>query len=257
MIKVAAVSVLREGRAIVDEVDLTIDEGDHVAIIGPNGAGKTTLLRCIAGMITPNAGTIQIDGEAISRMTMRERAQHIAYVMQVHEPPPPLPVRDFVLMARYAYMPAWGGYSKEDEAKAIKAIDTVEMTPFADRLMNTLSGGECQKIYLAAALAQDAPIILLDEPATHLDYRHQYEITNLIDTVHAQENRTVVTVTHDLNLGAPRAKRIIAMTEGRIAFDGEAGDLSPQVLESIFDLPFETITRADGSVAALPVGDAK
>ena len=256
-LRLEKLSVRRNGNTIVDDVSLTIDAGERVAIVGPNGAGKTTLMRCMAGMLPPTSGAVKLGDAPVGRMAVRERARNIAYVMQVHESPPPLTVRDFVVMARYAYLPTWGGYSCADEAQADESIATVKMTEFADRLMDTLSGGECQKVYLAAALAQDTPVLLLDEPATHLDYRHQQEMNDLIERIHAEVNKTIITVTHDLNAGFVHRSRIVAIADGKVAFDGSIDDLNTEKLETIYGIPFERIARADGTFASLPSGPAQ
>lgn len=252
-IKIEGVTVQKSGNTILDAIDLSLPVGSYTAIAGPNGAGKTTLLRCIAGMNGVDNGTIEVCGANVATMSTRTIAQQVAMVMQVHSDPPPFRVNDFIVMARYAWRNALGGYNKADEAAADRAIHLAGVGAFAHRMMNTLSGGECQKVYLAAAIAQETPILLLDEPATHLDYKHQCELHEAIRRVHADRETTILAVTHDLNLGLTHCNQAIALDEGRVVFEGTPAELfDGDTLENLYGVAFDRFGADASRPIALP-----
>jgi len=219
-IQVDNLSVTIDGTNILDDITFAVDHGRHLAVIGPNGAGKTTLLRSLGRLGPPITNSVQVYGRPSHQYTRRELARHIAYVFQVQDAYIPYTVLDFVTMGRYAHLPGFGRFTQSDRRIAQEALDRTGMAGFADRTVDTLSGGERQKVYIAAALAQEPDILLLDEPTTYLDYRHQREITTLIDELHRARSMTIVSVTHDLNQGPLAADDVLALRDGRVHFHG-------------------------------------
>jgi len=243
------------GARILDDISFDIISGGRVAIIGPNGAGKTTLLRVLAGLSAPSAGEILVEGRPASAMGPRERARRIAYVPQMTEKTMPCRVGEFVLLSRYAHgRHAFGSADAADRDAARRAMESAGVAGFADRDLSTLSGGERQKVLVAAALAQEAPILLLDEPAAFLDYRRQLELATLLDTL--PRPLTIVSVVHDLSGGAMEGDLVIALAGGRIIFAGAPAELAETgLLEQIYGVEFELIrSSARGRTLVIPVG---
>lgn len=226
------------GKEILRGVSLDIAQGEYVSIIGPNGAGKTTLIRCMLGMY-PYQGSVQIAGTECSEANPRELARQISYVPQTHDIEFPLPVFDFVMMGRYPYLSQLSPAQKKDIQAVENALAITGIAAFRDRLLRTLSGGERQKVYIAAALAQETPVMLLDEPATFLDWKHQAEVMQLLKKINQECGATIVTVNHDLNSAAHGSDRIIALKNGAVLLDGSPADLiQPEPLEQLFETTF-------------------
>lgn len=226
------------GKEILRGVSLSIKQGEYVSIIGPNGAGKSTIMRCLLGMYAYE-GSVRISGSECAQTDPKELAKTVSYVPQTHDIEFPLPVFDFVMMGRYPYLSPLAPAQKKDIDAVEKAMEITGTTVFRDRLMRTLSGGERQKVYIAAALAQETPIMLLDEPATFLDWKHQADIMQLLKRINADCGATVVAVNHDLNSAAHWSDRIIAVKDGRVLLDGPPGELiQPGPLEQLFETVF-------------------
>ncbi|OHB70595.1 MAG: ABC transporter ATP-binding protein, partial [Planctomycetes bacterium RBG_13_63_9] len=199
----------RMGRKeILRDVSFDVCEGEYLAIVGPNGAGKTTLVKCLDRILVGGTGRIEICGRPLAAYRRRELARLISYVPQADGRVFPFPVEQFVLMGRYPYLTPFSAVSKEDRAVVRRAMQQTGTSEFADRLLGTLSGGERQKVFIAAALAQEAQILLLDEPTTFLDYRHQAEIIELLARINRSAGVTVLAVTHDVNQAALQSDRI-------------------------------------------------
>ncbi len=236
-----------DGARILDGVSFSVESGEFVSIIGPNGAGKTTLLKTLIRIHRAASGRIEVLGRDIDTYSQRELAANISYVPQGTAVDFSHRVFDFVLMGRYPYLSPFSSVSAEDRAKAREALERTGALRFEDRSMGTLSGGERQKVLIAAALAQEARILLLDEPATFLDYRHQVEVLELIHHLHTDSGLTVLTVTHDVNAALRLGGRAIALKAGSVAFDGEVETLlAGGALERIFDTPFAVTSTSDG-----------
>lgn len=235
------------GAPILRDVSFSIAKGEYVSIIGPNGAGKTSLLRCLLGMY-PYQGSAQINGAECSRCDSRLLARQVSYVPQTHDIEFPLTAYDFVMMGRYPYLSALAPEQKRDIDAVETAMTVTGTLPFKHRTLRTLSGGERQKIYIAAALAQETPTILLDEPATFLDWKHQSEIMQLLKKINRECGATLLTINHDLNSAAHWSDRIIALKNGRTFASGSPQELiQPGALEKLFNTPFvrkETLAPA-------------
>jgi iron complex transport system ATP-binding protein len=229
-----------EGRAILSEVSFEVAEGAHLSIIGPNGAGKTTLLKCVLRILTGGSGSIRVAGKPLEDYTQRGLARVMSYVPQPGSHNFPFSVREFVTMGRYPHLSPFSSLSAEDRAAVDRALSLTGMNDFADRQMSTLSGGECQEALIAAALAQDARIVLLDEPTTFLDYRHQVEIRAILRQVKGT-GTTIVSVTHDVNSALQTSEAILALREGRAVYSGPTADIAdPAVLREIYGIGFLT-----------------
>ena len=261
MLQTVGVSIDLGGKRVLHDISINIPAGGRVSIIGPNGAGKTTLLRALAGLITPSSGEILANGHAMSSLSSRELARLIAYVPQMTEKTLPCRVADFVLLSRYAHgRHLFGSADSDDREAALHAMQRVGVAGFADRDLSTLSGGERQKVLVAAALAQEAPILLLDEPAAFLDYRRQLELTALLDDVRrngtgSTNTCTIVSVVHDLNGGALDGDLVIALLDGRVAFTGSPAELTRETrLAEIYGVEFELVHHSGtGRTLVIPI----
>ena len=235
-----------EGREILSDVGFEVEEGRHLAIIGPNGAGKTTLLKCLLRILGDWSGRITVAGRELSAYSQRELARVMSYVPQPGGASFPFTVREFVSMGRYPHLSPFSSLKAEDRASIDRALELTGMTAFAGRLMSTLSGGERQEVLIAAALAQDARIMLLDEPTTFLDYRHQVEIRRILRQIR-EAGTTVVSVTHDVNSALETSDAILALREGRVAYAGPAdGIADPDRLREIYGIGFHTAPHPAG-----------
>lgn len=211
-----------------------VTSGDLLALIGPNGAGKSTLVRLLCGLDKPAAGTITVNGKPLAELDHKQRARMIAVVPQSLDSLPVVRVDDFVLGGRYAYLSAWGGPSGEDRAAVADALQACDCTGLESRLLTQLSGGQRQRVLIARALAQGAPVLLVDEPTNSLDPGHQLAIFELLDQL-AKRGHAVLVVTHELNLASQYATSLVLLDEGRITCQGNAHEvLTPSALEPIY-----------------------
>jgi iron complex transport system ATP-binding protein len=210
-----------DGTNVVDGVSIDVPKGDWLMIVGPNGAGKTTLLRAIAGLASAR-GMIEVDGRPLSKLHARARAQVIAFVPQTPVIPIGTSVFDYVLLGRTPHISYLGTESAADLEAAAEALEFLDLGRFSSRALESLSGGELQRVLLARAIAQHAPIVLLDEPNTSLDIGHQQDVLDLIDRLRRQRGLTVVSTMHDLTLAGLYAHRLVLLDHGRIVADGDA-----------------------------------
>jgi ABC-type cobalamin/Fe3+-siderophores transport system ATPase subunit len=237
-IQIEGLALKLGGVSILEDVSFSVAQGEYVSIIGPNGAGKTTLLRCLLGMYS-YTGSAQINGIECSAQDNRELARQVSYVPQTHDIEFPLSVYDFVMMGRYPYLSALSPAQKRDEEAVERALEITGTAQFIDRTLRTLSGGERQKVYIAAALAQETPIMLLDEPATFLDWRHQSEVMTLLKKINTECGATILAVNHDLNSAAHWSDRIVALKDGQTFSTGSPQELiQPEPLEALFETAF-------------------
>lgn len=224
---------------LLEGVSLTLAKGERVAIVGSNGAGKTTLLKCLLGLMSAQSGTIEIDGVDSSKYSRLELARRIAYVPQLLEASVPFTVMDFVMMGRYAHEGGWSYRDKEGLEVAKACLESIGMMEFATRTISTLSGGERQKVCLAAALAQQAPILILDEPSAHLDPRQREEVHRILSEIGDQRGLSILAVTHDLNWAAMDYDRMVGMSERRVVFDGTPKEfMTVEHLRAVFGVDF-------------------
>lgn len=243
---------------ILDDVSLSVESGEYVSVIGPNGAGKTTLLKCIMRILRPSGGTIRIAGRDAAEYSQRELAGIVGYVPQADGRRTPFTVREFVLMGRYPHLSPFTAVGPGDRDAARQAMEVTDTNGFAERRMHTLSGGECQKVFIAAALAQDARVLLLDEPTTFLDPHHQADIFAILKRINRDQGVTILSVTHDVNSAALSSNRIFALREGATAFCGAPRDLMDnRVLRDLYGKEFLFVDHPrTGDRLVVPEGTA-
>src|SRR5436190_13595100 len=216
MLTIEDISVHYGERKVLENISLELKRSEIIALLGPNGAGKTTLLRAMNGSVPVSSGEIEIGERSLSKLSRKEIAKHIAVVAQENETKFPVTVLDFVLAGRFATGSAFGWETEADIAAARQALSQCDLADFADRLMNELSGGERQRVVLARAIATDAKIFLLDEPTANLDLAHQALMFRLIRERCKNENCSAVVISHDLNLAAEFADKILMLNDGNI-----------------------------------------
>ena len=238
-------------KEILRDVTFDVQRGEYLSIVGPNGAGKTTLIKCLDRIYRNGSGRIDVFDKPLADYHQKDLARLLSYVPQADGQVFPFTVEQFVLMGRYPYLNPFSSIGAEDRRAVREALEETRTDEFADRLLTTLSGGERQKVFIAAALAQEAEVLLLDEPTTFLDYHHQAEIRDLLARVNKTSGVTVVAVTHDVNRAALDSDRIVAIRDGSVVFCGRPNEImKPAVLEAIYGTPFLLV---DHPGAELPV----
>ena len=233
--------------SVFSGVSLAIGTGERWALIGQNGCGKSTLLRCLCGLHTPHAGTIEINGSKLSTLPHAERARRIAFVPQASgRTAPPFTVYDFVTMARFPYAGLFSNQSRHDAIRVHEALALTETEHLGNRTMTTLSGGELQRVLLASAAAQDTQILLLDEPDAFLDPLHRAHIRSALKILHAERKCTIITVGHDVNAVLADETHVAVLKSGTLLFEGPTPDIDSfrTLIGITYDIPFETAVNA-------------
>jgi iron complex transport system ATP-binding protein len=242
-------SIAYGDRTILDRVDLSIEAGERVALVGPNGAGKSTLLRAMTGVLAPRAGSIRLDGSSLAELDRKVVARAIAVVPELAQLPFEMTVDEVVGLGRLPHDPPLTGLRPSDRAAIAAAIERVGVGPLRQRDARALSMGERQLVFLAVALAQATPILVLDEPTAHLDIRHQVDVMQLLVDLNERDGTTIVAVLHDLALAAHFFPRVVVMDHGRIVVDGPPSDsLDAERIREVFGV--------DPALVRLPVGRA-
>jgi len=218
----------------VQGVDVELRAGEMVCVLGPNGAGKSTLLKLLAGLLPTQSGDVALDGDELSALSARERAARVAVVPQSLDAVPEVTVFDFVLSGRYSHLGFWRTHKPNDYASVHAALAATDCAELDARLLTNLSGGQRQRVLIARALAQEAELLLVDEPTNSLDPEHQLAIFELLRRL-TDEGRSVLVVTHDLNLASQFAHRLLLMQDGRVVASGSPADvLHPDVLGPVY-----------------------
>ena len=221
-------------KLILQGISFDVSPGQCVGILGPNGAGKSTLLRIMAATLAPSVGTILLDGCRLQQMPAHERAQRLAFVPQRTEQAFPFCVREIVMMGRTPYLRRWQQEGEEDERIVAEAMTLTDIMHLAERDVTTLSGGELQRVTIARALAQRPVFLLLDEPTTSLDLRHQMDIIQLLGKL-TRQGVTIVTVLHDLNLALTVCSTVLLLHHGALYAAGPpVAVLTPQTVRTVF-----------------------
>ena len=222
----------------LDDVSLALRAGDFHAVLGPNGSGKTTLVRVALGVLPPRRGAVELLGRSAARWSRRELARVVGVVAQREENLFPQRVRETVLLGRYPHLSLWGGMRPDDRAAVARALERCDVAQLADRSIGTLSGGEYQRVRLARALAQEPRLLVLDEPTTSLDVRHEMQLFELARTLADEYRLAVLLVTHHLNLAARFADRLLLLGGGRTVADGAPAEvLTRETVEAVFGWP--------------------
>ncbi len=229
-------------KEILKSLSLKIYEGDYLSIIGPNGSGKTTLIKCLTGILTVPNKKIFFKNIPIENITQKKLASQISYVPQVNEQSFPFTAKEFLMLARYPHLSRFTSVTQKDKTAVEKAFEITGTKEFANRQLNTLSGGEKQMIFIAAALAQGGEIILLDEPATFLDPKHEEKIYKILKSIHQNENKTIVTITHNINSAILFSNKIALLKNGEICYYGNSNKITEDnILEKAYGKKFTFI----------------
>ena len=254
MIKVNNLNFFREEKPVLRDITFRIEKGDSVAVVGPNGAGKTTLLKCLCRLLRVGGRKISIKDRCINDYRQSELAEITGYVPQGSVGHTlPYTVYDFVSMGRYPYLNFLSSMASEDRQAVEEALEQTSMSELRNRYLFELSGGEQQKAYLAAALAQSPEILLLDEPGAHLDPGWNAEIHKVLKKVNRERKVTLISVTHDLNTALAGFSKILALKEGSMRyFDKSTGFADARILRDLFNHPFTVLDHPSQGLKIFP-----
>jgi iron complex transport system ATP-binding protein len=253
-LEVRGLTVSYRSAPVLWEVDCRFPAGHLSAIVGPNGAGKSTLLRAVAGTVRHN-GTVSLGHQPTAGLNPRTRARLVAFAPQQPTIPTGMSVADYVLLGRTAHIPLLSIESAHDLTVLGEVLDLLDLTEFAAREVATLSGGERQRAVIARALAQEAPVLLLDEPTTALDIGHQQQVLSLVDELRHRRRLTVVSAMHDLTLAAQHADRFVLLADGRVAAHGSAREVfTPDLVARVFGATVSVIDDG-GDLVIVPRRD--
>ncbi len=237
----------RPGQPVLRGVDLVQGQGGFTCLLGPNGSGKTTLLRCLLGQLIPQQGQILLQGAALASVGPRQRARVLAYVPQFPSSAFAFTVQELVAMGRLPHQGALALSSAQDLDRVRQALERTDTLAFAQRSLAELSGGEAQRVMISRALAQEPALMLLDEPTAHLDLRNQLRIYQLLGTLARQDGVAVVCVSHDINVAARFADRLVLLHDGQILAEGPPAEvLQADLLARTYGVVVELLPTADG-----------
>lgn len=232
------------GKEILRGISFEVDRGDFVSIVGPNGAGKTTLLKCILGLVRQSAGGITLGGRRARDMDRRSLGAFMGYVPQSTSMNLPFTVYDLVMMGRYPHLSPFTAIGKGHHEVVEEALTLTDTLSFRDRHISTLSGGERQRVLIASAIAQSPELLILDEPQSFLDPKHEDEINGLLQRLVASGSFTIISTTHDINSAALMSTSVIGIKEGAAVFYGTGEEfMDDDLLYSIYDKRFRFVTE--------------
>jgi iron complex transport system ATP-binding protein len=241
-----------DGLAVVSEVSLEVEAGSLWAVLGPNGSGKSTLLRTVLGVLRPVSGEVRLFGTPLAGWNRRELARRVAWVPQTFEGDPGFTGLELVLMGRTPHLGRWGLPGAHDLAVARSALEALEGSHLARRIVSTLSGGERRLLLAARALAQEPELLLLDEPTAFLDLHHQVELLERVRT-RVQQGLAAVAVLHDPNLAAAFADHVLLLRDGRVLGQGPAASLlDAERLGTLYGLPLAEAVTPGGARLVAP-----
>ncbi|MER5747828.1 ABC transporter ATP-binding protein [Streptomyces sp. NPDC002225] len=237
-----AVTLGYDGRVVAEDLSVEIPDRSFTVIVGPNACGKSTLLRALARMLRPERGRVLLDGRAIHRLPAKKVARTLGLLPQSSVAPDGITVADLVGRGRYPHQGLLRQWSPEDERVVAESMAATGVEALADRHVDALSGGQRQRVWIAMALAQQTPLLLLDEPTTYLDIQHQIDVLDLCADLHETQGRTLVAVLHDLNHAARYATHLVAMRDGRVIAEGPPGEIvTADLVERVFGLRCQVI----------------
>lgn len=254
LVSVRHLSLSIAGRRILNDIHFEVHVDDFVSIIGPNGAGKSTLVKLLAHQLHPDEGEIYLLGKPLAKWRSKALARQMAYVPQSMDARIRFSVRDFVAMARYPHLSPFSTLSQHDRQRVASALEETNSSSYADQSLDRLSGGQRQIVMIAAALAQEAQLLILDEPVTFLDPKHVDEICELLWTLNQKQGKTIVMVTHDVNHAAILSNKILALKEGgQYCFEDTHQVIQNSVLDSLYNKPFTFVPHpATGQPVVVP-----
>ena len=235
-------------KSALDNISLKIEKGDSVTVLGPNGSGKSTLLKILSGVLEPDKGDRFLSGKTYQKYSRKDLARKIAYVSQKNFSIFSFSVFEIVMMGRTPHLGFLGYENQTDNEIVSRALDVVEISHLKNKGINEISGGEAQRAFIARALVQEPEVILLDEPNAHLDIKHQISIFHLIRNLNIENNITVITVSHDLNLAGHFNKRAILLNNGMLFADDKVENILTE--ENIKEV-FGVNSRVSGSVVSI------
>lgn len=242
MLNMTDLSVRYGARTILENISLNIAGGEMLALIGPNGAGKSTFIKAVSGVIPAQRGKIQVNGQDVTRLSPLQRARCMAVIPQAAALPPAFTVWQTVLLGRTPHLNFLGQPSQKDEEIARRSLERVNALDLAERHVGELSGGEAQRVLMARALAQSAPLLLMDEPTAHLDLKYQLNILSLASSLAHRDGFAVLIVLHDLNLAAQYADRVALLAEGRLQAIGMPEKIiTSKLLAPAYDVPLHVL----------------
>jgi iron complex transport system ATP-binding protein len=256
MLRINDVSVSYGERNVLEHVTFGVESGQVVALVGPNGAGKSTLIRAVSGVVPIKHGDVHINGSLLFRLSTMERARYLAVVPQARSLPPAFTVYETVLLGRTPHLGWLGRAGPHDHERVQYALEHTQMSSLAERYVGELSGGEQQRVLLARALAQDTPVLLLDEPTTHLDLQHRESLIRLIRHLALSKNLAILMVLHDLNLAGLYADRVALLVAGQLQAIGSAVEVLTEAhLSRVYQMPVRVIPHPEyGTPLVLPDG---
>nr|WP_308288182.1 ABC transporter ATP-binding protein [Streptomyces corallincola] len=252
------VTLAYDQRVIAEELSVEIPDHSFTVIVGPNACGKSTLLRALARMLRPSTGRVLLDGQAIHSLPARKVARTLGLLPQSSVAPDGISVGDLVGRGRYPHQGLLRQWSAEDERIVREAMTRTGVADLADRYVDELSGGQRQRVWIAMTLAQQTPLLLLDEPTTYLDIQHQIDVLDLCAELHESGGRTLVAVLHDLNHAARYATHLVALRDGRVVAEGAPADIvTAELVEEVFGLRCQVIEDpATGTPLVVPASRA-
>ncbi|MEJ2597086.1 MAG: heme ABC transporter ATP-binding protein [Anaerolineales bacterium] len=258
MLQIQSLNVHYGDHQILYNLELAVQPGEILAVVGPNGAGKSTLIKAASGVLNPSAGLVSVNGQNLATLSDMQRARLLAVVPQNNQLPGTFSVYQTVLLGRTPYLNWLGHTGPTDHAMTQLALEQTQISSFANRLVGDLSGGEKQRVLLARALAQDTPLLLLDEPTTYLDLQHQSSLLNLTRKLCQEKTLAVLIVLHDLNLASLYADRVALLVDGKLQAMGKPEQvLTSETLSAIYHVPVHVIPHPDyGTPLVLPDGRA-
>jgi ferric enterobactin transport system ATP-binding protein len=226
------------GKIISQNLSVSIPDGEFTVIVGPNACGKSTLLRALSRLLKPQAGQVILDGKNIASIDTRQVARHLGLLPQSSQAPDGISVLDLVARGRYPHQKLLQQWTQADKLAVSNAMQATGVSELADRSVDALSGGQRQRVWIAMVLAQQTPLLLLDEPTTYLDIAHQIDLLELFSNLNQQHNHTLVAVLHDLNHACRYATHIIAMRDGQIVTQGHPREvITADLVEQVFGMP--------------------
>ncbi|MFG3273536.1 ABC transporter ATP-binding protein [Streptomyces luteogriseus] len=236
------VTLAYDQRVIAEQLSVEIPDQSFTVIVGPNACGKSTLLRALSRMLKPSEGRVLLDGNVIQSMPAKKVARTLGLLPQSSVAPDGITVADLVGRGRYPHQGILRQWSTEDERVVQESMRQTGVAELGDRYVDELSGGQRQRVWIAMALAQQTPLLLLDEPTTFLDIQHQIDVLDLCAELHEEQGRTLVAVLHDLNHAARYATHLIALREGRVIAEGAPKDIvTAELVEEVFGLRCQVI----------------
>ena len=255
-LRVQDLRVAYDDRVVIDGLDLEIPPGKITAIVGANACGKSTLLRTMARLLTPKSGGVYLDGRSIQDLPTRQVAQRLGILPQSPVAPEGMTVADLVGRGRAPHQSWWRQWSTSDEDAVRAALEATSMTDLADRPVDELSGGQRQRAWIAMAVAQNTPVLLLDEPTTYLDLAHQIDVLDLVVDLNRVDGRTVVLVLHDLPQACRYADHVIAMKAGRVVASGRPSEvITEELVERVFGVRCQVASDpVSGTPMVIPIG---